>query len=428
MSLHSTNGSELSRLEPGIRRTSTLREIISARVAQQCSRVYGTSLKTVILTGSLARDEATLLPEEYGWRFLGDAEFLLIFCDRASLPNKINTRALQEEIEASMFQAGISGEVNLSAVHRTYLRRLPPDIFAYELRNCGQVVWGDREILESIPHFSRADIPSEDGWRLLSNRMLEHLETFEELRQKPNVLSQHAFYRTVKLYLDMATSFLVFTGKYAPTYAERAQYLAALAEEPCNNAKIPFDLARFSQRVTDCTNWKISESERGRSVSPSFVTEADFVWWEEAVGNAENLWRWELEQLTHQGGQVATQELLKRWMRRQQFSRRLRGWLYVARDQGWLRSWRQWPRWAQLAWRASPRYWVYGVAHEMFAGGSRRFKRDSAYADGDMNWEELRLCLPVRPALQGWHKLSDWSRLSKEVAWNYEQFLAATRA
>jgi hypothetical protein len=390
--------------------------------------VYGASLKTVILTGSLARDEATLLQEEYGWRFLGDAEFLLIFCDRASLPNKKNTRALQGEIEASMFQAGISGLVNLSAVHTTYLRRLLPDIFAYELRNCGQVVWGDREILESIPHFSRADIPFEDGWRLLSNRMLEHLETFEELRQKPNVLSQRTFYRTVKLYLDLATSFLVFTGKYAPTYAERAQFLAALAEEPCSSTKMPFDLARFSQRVTDCTNWKISASERRRSVSSSFVTAPDFAWWEEAVGYAENLWRWELEQLTHQSGQVAAQELLKRWMRRQQFSRRLRGWLYVARDQGWLRSWRQWPRWAQLAWCASPRYWVYGVAHEMFAGGSRRFKHGSAYAEGDMNWEELRLCLPVMPVRQGWHELSDWSRLSKEVAWNYEQFLAATRA
>jgi hypothetical protein len=428
MSLHSSDGSELSRLEPGVRRASTLREIIGARVAQQCSQVYGASLKAVILTGSLARDEATLLPEEHGWRFLGDAEFLLILCDRASLPNKINTRALQDEIDASMFQAGISGQVNLSAVHTTYLRRLPPDIFAYELRNCGQVIWGSREILESIPHFSRAGIPLEDGWRLLSNRMLEHLETFEEQRKKPNVLSQRAFYRTVKLYLDMATSFLVFSGKYAPTYAERAQNLAALAEEPFTTGKMPFDLARFSQRVTDCTNWKISACERGRSVFSSFVTAPDFVWWEEAVGYAENLWRWELEQLTHLSGQVTAQELLKRWMRQQQYSRRLRGWLYVARDQGWLRSWRQWPRWAQLAFSASPRYWVYGVAHQMYSGESRRFKGGSAYADGDMNLEELRLFLPVRPVLPGWHKLSDWSRLSKEVTWNYEQFLAATRA
>jgi hypothetical protein len=429
MKLHSQNDSYLCRLEPGVGRTSALRDFIGARVAEQCLQVFGVSLKALILTGSLARDEATLLPEEYGWRFLGDAEFLLIFRDRAPLPNKLNTRALQEDIEASLFQAGISGQVNLSSAHAAYLRRLRPDIFAYELRHCGQVIWGDGKILEDIPRFLSADIPFEDGWRLLSNRMLEHLETFEEVWPKPKVLSHQVFYRTVKLYLDMATSLLVFTGNYAPTYAERAQCLATLAGEPCNSAKMPFDLHRFSQHVMECMEWKTSASKRSRSLSSCFVSEHGFVWWEEAVGYAENLWRWELEQLTHQGGHVAARELLECWMRRQRFSRRLKGWLFVARDQGWLRSWKQWPRWALLAWRASPRYWVYGVAHEMFTGGSRRLKHGPAFADGDINWEELRSSLPVTlPVLPGWHELSDWSRLSKEVAWNYEQFLTTTRA
>lgn len=429
MKLHSQNDSYVCRLEPGVGRTSALREFIGAHVAEQCLQVFGVSLKALILTGSLARDEATLLPEEYGWRFLGDAEFLLIFRDRVPLPNKLSTRTLQEDIEASMFQAGISGQVNLSAAHAAYLRRLRPDIFAYELRHCGQVIWGDNEILEDIPHFSPAGIPLEDGWRLLSNRMLEHLETFEEARQKPKVLSHQVFYRTVKLHLDMATSFLVFTGKYAPTYAERAQCLAALAEEPCDSAKMPFDLRRFSQQVMECTEWKISASKRSRSLSSSFFSKPGFVWWEEAVGYAENLWRWELERLTHQGGQVAAEELLKCWMRRQNFPRRLQGWLFVARDQGWLRSSKQWPRWVRLAWRASPRYWMYGVAHEMFTRGNRRLRLGSVSADSDINWEELRSRLPVTlPVLPGWHELSNWSRLSKEVAWNYEQFLTTTRA
>jgi hypothetical protein len=410
------------------RRRGALRETIGKQAAQSCFQTHGESLRAVVLTGSLARDEATFVEEKRNWRLLGDVDFLLIFHARAHLPSKVDMNFLRQNVETSISQLGITGEVSFSAAHPEYLRSLCPHIFAYELRNCGQVVRGDSEILTQIPSFSSTDIPVEDGWRLLSNRMVEQLEALEGLEQRPKVLPRRLLYRTVKLYLDMATSFLLFAGEYAPTYAERARRLRMLAVARSADHKDPFDLRSFSDRVNECTQWKLSSTDLNSLSNSSPVSELGFSWWEEAVGYAQQLWRWELTQLTRCEGQLSTEQLLQRWMRCQPVSRRLQGWLYVVRDQGWHRSWKNWPRWARLAWRASPRYWVYEVASEVFSqlpsllNGTKRTQRP------DADWEEPRSFLPVVPELEQRQKVPDWRRLAKDIAWNYKKFLVETRS
>jgi hypothetical protein len=409
-------------------RVSAAREIIGDCVAQRCSQVFGNSLRAVIVTGSVARDEATLFPEENGWRILGDADFLLIFRDATTLPDAIAMRKLREDVETSILQERIIVHIDISAGHATYLQRLCPDIGAYELRNCGKVIWGDSKILANILPCSPAAIPLEDAWRLLSNRMVEHLNTFDELQKKPTDLSPQAFYRTLKLYLDMATSFLVFAGDYAPTYAQRAERLAALPAKLRREIDLPFDLQRFSERVTECAKWKISNNDPCRSQRFWSMASAGFGWWTEAIDWAGKLWRWELERLTRSSGQENTNQLLRRWMQGQPLSRRGRGWLYVARDQGWVRAWKNWPRWARLAWRASPRYWVYGVANEMFAIQASCIDQNAELPERGPKRQALRSYLPVVPALMDSHELSEWSKLTKEIIWNYEKFLQPTKA
>ena len=59
---------------------------VSEKAAELCARDYGPSLRAVVLTGSLARDEATWVRDGAGRRLLGDAEFLLVFEQRVALP------------------------------------------------------------------------------------------------------------------------------------------------------------------------------------------------------------------------------------------------------------------------------------------------------------------------------------------------------
>jgi hypothetical protein len=412
-------------------RRSALREVIGRQSAQSCFLTHGESLRAVVLTGSLARHEATLIEGEKGWHLLGDVEFLLIFHTRAPLPSKAAMSLLRQNIETAISRLGIAGEVSLSAAHPKYLRSLRPHIFAYELRNCGKVVGGDSEILVQIPSFSATDIPLEDGWQLLSNRMIEQLEALEGPEQRPKVLSRHLLYRTIKLYLDRATSFLLFAGEYAPSYAERARRLHILADTQPEDDKAPFDLHRFSDRVSECTQWKLSENNPQNHSSSEPATESDFSWCEEAVVHARKLWRWELARLVGSTREISNHGLMERWMKCRPASRRLRGWLFVLRKEAWHRSWKNWPRWARLGWYGSPRDWTYAAACELFfqlpshlepAGQVGQVQGDCERAFGHLPVIRHVELDPKAPSKPNWHQAA------AVVRWNYRRFLEETRS
>jgi hypothetical protein len=405
---------------------SALKGAICEETVRVCLQAYGEQLRAIVLTGSLARDEATVVGNEGQWRLWGDAEFFLVFQDRATLPGAATLKGLGGEIESSLLQRKLLCRIGLSAVQARYFRRLQPHIFAYELRKWGTAVWGDSNVLALIPEFTTSEIPLEDAWRLLCNRVIELLEVGPDAATGARNGGQELRYRAAKLYLDMATSYLVFRGAYSPSYRERSEALSRLEKETLAPEMLPFSLRDFADRVAASTRLKITGSvPEGSSLALPQSNDALSLW-KESLSVALGLWRWELARLAGVEGNRADSELVRAWMRRQPFSRRLRGWLYVARKRGWLRSCADWPRWALLAWRASPRYWIYAVTFELVrryveAGGDA-----GAWKDAGSNLEELRDWLP---ATQGGGPSGDaWHRLSAETAWNYHEYLEATRA
>src|SRR6266568_9141306 len=194
-----------------IGRAVALQEAICEAAVQSAMTNYGDKLKAIIVTGSLARHEGTFFREDDCWIQFGDSEFLLVFEENAKLPLSEDLFVVQETIESELLRHGLKCRVSLAAVLPTYLRRLQPHIFAYELLTCGRVLWGE-PVISLIPRFPSAAIPLEDAWRLLCNRMIELLEASMVLRDGPQELTSEVFYKTVKLYVEMATSFLVFAG------------------------------------------------------------------------------------------------------------------------------------------------------------------------------------------------------------------------
>jgi len=397
-----------------------MKDMICETTARLGRQVYHDRLRAVVLTGSLARNEATFVNDGQGWRLLGDAEFMLVFGERDVLPSDADLTVISRKIEERIRRDGVRAEVTLSALGPSYLRRLPPSIFAYELRACGETVVGDTEVLGLIREFTPGDIPLEDAWRMLANRLVEQLESVNELLEGRPTLSSGAYYRTVKLYLDMATSLLVFVGRYAPTYAERAKILASLAEQQGHMTTWPFPLGPFADKVAACTEWKLSTADRG-TVSRAF--------WEDAVDHARALWRWELARL--QGGDAngsSAHVLMARWMQRQPVRDRLRGWAYVIRQNGWHRSWLRWPQWARLALAASPRYSVYAAACDLLFGIRSSESLVAKGSNGRSFWEELRRQLPVVTCPGPANGRPPWHDLATDVLFNYRKFLVNTRS
>lgn len=388
-------------------------------VAQLGQERYGSALVALVLTGSLARDEATFLPNHQGWALAGDAEFLAIFGGNAPIPDRTEAKRFGRLASSLLHEHGLSGELSLAPVRPDFLRRLTPHIFAYELRECGQVVWGDAGILSLIPPFSVSDIPLEDGWRMLCNRLVEQLDVVEELVEGRTSLSQRAWYRTTKLFLDMATSLSLFAGLYSTTYQARAAVLEDAARDG-RAAAWPFDPHGFVSDVMTCTEWKLAGQVPAEAMSAEFM--------HRAIGRARQLWKWELATLTGLDLSEPEQRLLTAWMARQPLADRLRGWLSVARSQAGAGNWQDWLRWTRQMWRSSPRYLLYAVATTLLfslAGGTNprelRFVRE-------VDWSALRRALPVSRRESPGTSDPAWSLLARDIMWNYDRFLTGTRS
>ena len=383
-------------------RHRAVRALAGSAVSRVCGERFGRPVQAVVLTGSLARYEATILAEGAGWRLVGDADLIVILRADTPLPAAAESRELEQGIERTLAGMGAVCPVSISFTHAGYLRGLRPAIFAYELLCRGDVVWGDRDVLRLIPAFAASGIPREDAWRLLANRIVEQLECAAGVPVSPEPLPPEAQRATSKLYLDMATSLLVFAGRYEPTYAARLKNLRALAGER-RDGGWPLDLAAFAERVAACQEWRFRTEESNA---------IDRRLWDDAVNDAARLWQWESERLAY------TSPL-----------RRLRGWLYVVRRQGWQQSRRQWPRWARLAMAGSPRDLVYRAATDLFFDLPRLAAGENGGDETGMmygNMERRVRSLPVRrhPAAAA----MTWRDAAAEIAWNYHEFVEGTRA
>jgi hypothetical protein len=401
----------------GVLDRASLRRIVCERTRSQCENSFNGELRAIVLTGSLARDEASFQCNAGCWELFGDAEFLLVLEKNHGRSRKtLNT--LRQRIENDLRQRQIKCTIDLSAVSESYFRELPPHIFSYELKRCGKVICGEDRVLQLIPDFSVSDLSREDAWRLLCNRMIEQFAFVEDLSRMVSELTPRLHYATVKLYLDMATSYLVFAGAYEATYAERAKTLRLLAAQATSTSNTPFLLKDFSERVSACTDWKLSGG------APSDLRRE---FWEQAIDFASHLWRWEVIQLTKAPSDSSTSVLYDHLTQQLKFTDKLRGWASAVKRSGGLRSWYSWPRWVQLGLRATPRYLVYRVGTELFFRLTYLVRNPNRPATVESDLVELKSFLPT-PGSSARSGQVSWQVLAYQVFNNYLQLVTSTRA
>lgn len=383
---------------------------IDVALVHGCVTAIGAGLRAVILTGSVARGEASLVGAEDRWTMLGDVEGVVILDDAQPLLSGPEIVRLCEQVRQELAVQGIDTEISLAVVHGDFLRKQPAHIFSYELRHCGRVLWGEAEILRKIPEYSSSDLSREDAWRMLSNRIIELLEYAVEHVNGGEQSSFALQYRVTKLYLDMATSLLVFLKAYRPTYAARSETLALLSEQ--GHANLPFSMREFAARVRYCTEYKLSPD--GRAIPQDFI--------HDAASYACQIWRWELEQMTGIAGDAAEQ--VRTLARKNSPARRVRGWMFVARHEHWLKSWNHWFRWIRIALHYTPRYAIYLAGFEVFCALSESLADSGTHAVTCVSSTVSRL-VPV-PAQKGVY--GGLAQLSHDVLANYKQFVRDTRA
>lgn len=354
------------------------------------------SLRALVLAGSMARRESGWLLGSGGAILLGDAELLCVLQDRAPWPQPAERMAWRERLQARLWREGLQASVSLTPVRARYLRTLPPHLFGYELRTTGRVLWGDPHVLDEAPQFQVSDLPREDAWRLLTNRLIELLPS-AAASEPPRTPQQ--VYPWVKLYLDMATSYLLFAGAYAPSYRVRSQRMRAQFEAQGRDNPGWVTSALVAQ-VEACTAWKLDPHA-------DITTLFRRGFRAHALAAARQLWLWELQQLTGSPA-VEASVLWQRWLHQHSFAARLRGWASAVRHDG-LPSPRYWPRWLRLAAHATPRHCVYEAAWTLL-------------------WRDRLASPPRAAALLPLPQPPGTTGLASAVLANYQRLVAQTRA
>jgi hypothetical protein len=396
-------------------------ERVSKAVTDATRQSFGTSVRAIILTGSLSRNEGSFRRTDRElWKVLGDAEFLILLVPESRLPAARDVESTVLQIEAQLIQQGVECSLSLSYCHEDFFRTMKPHMFAYETRVSGKVVSGEFDALSLIPSFTPADIPVEDAWRTLTNRMIEVAETMAAHKNpESSRVPESIAYRTMKLTLDTATSLLLFHGQYAPTYRQRADNFCQFVVAQGGLSPSTISVSEFARAMALCTKWKLSGEEPAGLVT--------WEWVRATCDRALAVWIWELQQLAGSEDADSTGKKITNAACKQPWSMRARGWLYVVRCEGWLRSLRYWPRWIAMAVRAAPRYWIYEATGHLFARMNEYVAARPTAVQMKLTAELFESDLPLW--LSGTEAdAKEWRDFARAVAWNYHRYLEGTRA
>lgn len=171
--------------------------------------------KSLILTGSFGRGEATVVKKNGDLKFLSDCEVMIIpykhiFCRRDLFKFK------SEFYSRTGLKVEIGGAtLTLYLLAPFLVKRIKPTIANYDLKYGSKVLYG-MSYLKNIPTFRPEDIPLWEGIRLLFNRMAEALMYFSI--DNP---TGEMFFWTDKIVLACQDVLLLSLGKYHPSCKER---------------------------------------------------------------------------------------------------------------------------------------------------------------------------------------------------------------
>jgi hypothetical protein len=329
----------------------------------------------VILTGSLARGEATVLVEDGRLRLLGDVEFVVI------LRMPFDLRRARRQLLA--FGNGCGSRLEpgphppcfeFVPAGIDYLRyNIRPGIFAHDLRTHGRVIWGRSDLLEEIGAFDVTAIPRDDAIRLVLNRTIEFLA--QSLQTVPADSIERG-YTLDKTLLDLAGSALAFSGRYVSRYGERGGAFSELLEADPDLSLALGDLSVLRAELAQAMSTKRQPSRRLLERGDFHERSTRVFEW------ARGLWIWQMQRVlsTTERDPVA---LVERYFFGHTLRKRARGWVkywwHPLRPKGGT----DWFKAARLFWKASPQELAYAAAlltnEATRDGGERALARAAAF-------------------------------------------------
>jgi len=288
----------------------------------------------IILTGSFSRGEGSIIKTPSNdFYVLGDVEFMIVLSSNKVLAETyIRFSEIAKNISDLLLQKMIHCEVDLGPVSFTYFKNAKPKIFNIELKKNGKTVYGETDYLDQMPLYDVTDIPQEDAFNLLSNRIIEQLILYESLTGMHEINFLQANYQLTKLYLDIGGSLLAFTGNYETTYAKRLEKLKELSISGTSDINIdPVNFKKLYHEVENATRWKLlpqyenfflNEPEMSNVDSKTLLINKLGL----AINDVKILWLWEMKKLYSLNDSEDLNYTVNKLKRNECFMKKIKGW------------------------------------------------------------------------------------------------------
>jgi len=316
--------------DPGLNRKA--KEIIRFCL-DSVMKLYGwDDILAIILTGSFARGEGSIVKSpENVFYVLGDVEYMVVLPSQKGFVAKY--RKLKEmsiHISHGLMQRGIHCEVDLTPVLSDYFANAKPVIFNVELKRNGKIIYGDEDFCTMMPDYDVTDIPRDDAFNLLSNRIVEQLILYQYIVNNPDINYLQALYQVTKLYLDLGGSLLAFSGNYGTTYSKRVLMLERLSSAPDKGRRFAgIDIDRLYRSVRECTDVKLTP--KYEDFFPDAMSHEEMKKYllariRTAVHDVRKLWMWEVRGLYSLGACTDFQSVLDKIGMSDHLLQRIKGW------------------------------------------------------------------------------------------------------
>lgn len=185
-------------------------------------------VRSLILTGGMSRGEGSCEVSSGKSLIYSDYDLLVVPKEGEDVSESRSLfPAMSRSVTDALRGREFCSHVDFAPFTSDYLKNMNPSMFNVELAEHGKVVWGDDETLSQIEKPEATQIPLDDAFTLLFNRIAAQLVMIDPLRKSEGAEFEFAFYHNGKIFLDIASCILVLEHNYRPTYAER---LSALLE------------------------------------------------------------------------------------------------------------------------------------------------------------------------------------------------------
>ena len=285
-------------------------------------------VSALILTGSFARGEGSILKlNDQSYKVLGDIEFLAVIGKRSGLEffRKSVIKA-KEVFDETLKKRRVLCKVEVTPALPRFFKRLRPRIFDYELIRHGKTIWGDRIYLENIPRFSPKQISKIDPIYLLFNRIIEQLALLLEIKDGEENNLLEGSYQIGKVYIDLATSILAYTGNFEDTYLNRSKrFNELISSHALENEEWFRD--HIQEKVSCWTDAKLRP--RLETFMPGGIIDQTklLAKWAQLAEMVKNVLRWEICNYLHLDQSADLKQVLWSFSKSFKLTHRVKEWI-----------------------------------------------------------------------------------------------------